>query len=179
MKTDDSTLRWTQLEERVIFRNEYVGFRNDLAKRPDGKNVDYVVVENRSYTTVMCLDEDGRTILVKQYRYPWMQLSWEAPSGLIEDGESPEECAHREVLEETGYEVISISPLLKYHPSGLGPGICHLYKATVRKKGEQHLDSNEFIQVEAFERQEIERMIRENDIKHGSTLLGWAYMAFM
>lgn len=175
MKSDESDLKWNQLEERVIFRNEFVGVRNDIAQRPDGVKVEYAVVENRSYATVMCFDEDGQVILVKQFRYPWMSSSWEAPSGILEDDESPEECARREVREETGYEVIKLVSLSKYHPTGLGPGVCHLFTATVRKEGVQTLDDNEFIQVGVYKPEEVKRMIRENIIVHGSTLLGWAY----
>jgi hypothetical protein len=102
---DDKKQRWSSVEERVVFRSSFVGFRNDRARRPDGKIVDYVVLENRDYSVAICKNIDGNFIFVRQFRYPWMQASWETPSGLLEPNETPQDAAIREVLEETGYMV--------------------------------------------------------------------------
>ncbi len=55
---------WKQLEERVIFRNRFIGLRNDLVLRPDGQQLEYVDFEGRDFVTVICQTIDGKIILV-------------------------------------------------------------------------------------------------------------------
>ena len=88
MQKDDDDLKWSSVEERIVFRSSFVGFRNDRARRPDGKIVDYIVLENRDYSAVICKNVDGKFVLVRQFRYPCMQASWETPSGLLEPEET-------------------------------------------------------------------------------------------
>lgn len=173
MFTDDDELKWSSVEERVVFRSNFVGFRNDRARRPDGKIVDFIVLENRDYSAVICKNVDGKFVLVRQFRYPWMQASWETPSGLLEQKESPSEAATREVLEESGFIVLNIKKMIKCHPSGMGPGFCHLFFAEVDEGGEQSLDSSEFIKVGLFSADEIDAMIESGDIIHMTSVLGW------
>jgi ADP-ribose pyrophosphatase len=173
LQVDDDELKWSLVEERVVFRSNFVGFRNDRARRPDGKVVDYVVLENRDYSAAICKNIDGKFVLVRQFRYPWMQASWETPSGLLEPNEKPREAAVREVMEETGYKVIKIKKMIECHPSGMGPGYCHIFYAEVEKSGRQSLDPTEFIRAELFSSDEIERMIEEGKIIHMTSILGW------
>lgn len=170
---DNYPYQWTQVEERVLFRNDYIGLRNDRARRPDGVIIDYIVLENKNYSAALCLDQDNRLVMIRQYRYPWGLASWEIPSGIIDQGETPEECAIREVKEETGYEVIAIETLLRFHPTGLGSGECHLFLARVRTSGEQTLDPSEFIQVGVFEQAQVDIMIGKGEIVHTASLMGW------
>ncbi|MHA1961041.1 MAG: NUDIX hydrolase [Candidatus Thorarchaeota archaeon] len=174
MNSGDSNVKWTMLDQRVVFRNSFVGLRNDSVRRPDGEIIDFIVVENRNYSAVVCFDDYGSVILVKQYRYPWEQLSWEIPSGLVESGETPKECATREVQEETGYFVNSIKPLIRYHPTGLGPGWCHIFLAEVEKGHKQPLEPHEIVKVDAFKPELVDRMILTGEIVHAATILGWS-----
>lgn len=173
MQNDDDELKWSSVEERVVFRSSFVGFRNDRARRPDGKIVDYIVLENRDYSAAICKNNDGNFVFVRQFRYPWMQASWETPSGLLEPNESPTEAAIREVLEETGHHVKSIEKMAKCHPSGMGPGYCHLFYAEVEDGGKQTLDSTEFIKVGIFTAEEINELLEDGQIIHMTTVLGW------
>ena len=173
LNIDDEKLRWSSVEERVVFRSSFVGFRNDRAKRPDGKIVDFIVLENRDYSAAICKNVDGNFVFVRQFRYPWMQASWETPSGLLEPEESPSDAAKREVLEETGYVVRKLEKMVKCHPSGMGPGYCHLYYAEVEEGGKQTLDSTEFIQVGIFSADEIDKLIENSQVIHMTTVLGW------
>jgi ADP-ribose pyrophosphatase len=135
--------------------------------------VEYIVLENRDYSAAICKNVDGKFVLVRQFRYPWMQASWETPSGLLEPNETARDAAIREVLEETGYMVTEIEKMVKCHPSGMGPGYCHLFTAEVKEGGKQALDSTEFIKVGLFSADEIDKMIEDSQIIHMTTVLGW------
>ncbi len=174
MLHDDSDLEWKQIEERVVFRSTFLGLRNDLAQRPDGEVVDYVVVEYRDYSSVTCVvPDDAKVVLVRQFRYPWMQASWESPSGLIDPGETAEEAAIRETREETGYRIESVQPLARYHPTGLGPVWCNLFFGAVGDVTDQQPDPGEFLRVGLFSFDEVDRMIEDGEIVHAATIMGW------
>ncbi|UYP45991.1 hypothetical protein NEF87_002276 [Candidatus Lokiarchaeum ossiferum] len=173
MKFDDSELKWKTVEERVVFENKFIRLRNDIASRPDGVNVDFIVVENKSFASVICKTKDHKLPMVRQFRYPWMAASWEIPSGIIDPGELPEDAAVREVEEETGYRVTNLRFLMKFHPFGIAKGWCYLFYADVEEGNGQALDPNEFLQMQLFTPEEIDLLQDEGDLIHASTLVGW------
>ena len=75
--------------------------------------------------------EDGRVVLVRQYRYAVDSLVWELPAGRRDPGETPEEGARRELEEEVGLRAGALEPLLVFWTT---PGFCdevmHLFRAT-------------------------------------------------
>ncbi|MHA1401477.1 MAG: NUDIX hydrolase [Candidatus Heimdallarchaeaceae archaeon] len=164
---------WKTIEKRAVFRNNFIGLRNDLVQKPDKEIVEFVVVEQKNFVATLCVTIDGQILLIKQYRYPWLQSSIEIPAGLIEDNENPQISAIREVKEETGYKVQSIQPLLKYHPVAYSNGWGYIFFAEVEEAGSQELDPNEFIEVEKYSKNEVEEMINQGKIFHGSTILAW------
>lgn len=164
---------WTKVKEKVIFRNPYIGLRNDDVLTPDGKLQKYIVVENRDFVDVFCVTPENTFIMVHQYRYPWQQFSWEPPAGVIEPGELPETAARREVEEETGYQVTSLTLLAKVHPFAMTQGWAYVFLAEVRSGGQQHLDESEFLEYAPKTIDEIEKLIHDGQFAHGISLLGW------
>ena len=174
MATNDDNIKWETVEERVIFRNEYIGLRNDKAKRPDGKIVDYGVIGNRDFSGVVCLTTQKKLVLVRQYRYPWQAFSWEIPSGVIESGETPEDAAYREIKEETGFSIKELHFLVKSHPFGMARGWSYLYFAELDANQIEglSLDPNEFLYTGYFSLEEVCDMIKFGQIIHAPSLLG-------
>jgi 8-oxo-dGTP pyrophosphatase MutT (NUDIX family) len=97
-----------------------------------------------------------KIILVKQFRYPINMFSIEFPAGLIDNGESPETTALRELLEETGYKgkVTSVSPPL-CTSAGITSEIIYLVDIEITSGGEQELDDSEEIEVLEFNRRNV------------------------
>ncbi|MEE9377654.1 MAG: NUDIX hydrolase [Candidatus Lokiarchaeia archaeon] len=161
---------WKQLEERVIFRNRFIGLRNDLVLRPDGQQIEYVVIEGRDFVTVICQTTESKIILVDAYPYPWQIKTKTAAGGIIDKGETPEEAAIRETEEETGYKVENITFLGKTKISFLNIVWNYLYFAIVKKNNSKPIDSNEIISVNEFFIEEVHKMINNGDILHSSTM---------
>lgn len=176
----DDKLKWETVEERIIFRNKYLGLRNDKVLRPDGKNAEYVVVENRNFVSVVCLTNEGKIILVRQFRYPWKAFSWELPSGIIEQNEPPESAAIREIKEETGFDIKELSFLKKCHPFAIANGWSYLFFAILEdsKPDTLKLDEGEFLYAQHFHPREVMNYIKSDEILHAPSIMAF-YIALV
>lgn len=130
---DSNQHTWRQLQERVIFRNKYIGLRNDLVQMPDGRETEYAVIEGRDFVRVLCKTNMNKILLAKCFIYPWNTLTWTAVGGVIDPGETPEQAAKREAEEETGYSIKKVTLLLKCHPTFLNIAWNYVFFAEVEK----------------------------------------------
>lgn len=101
-KRPERTNPWKTLGTRQIYRNPWIGVREDAVLRPDGTEGIYGVVETPLAAGVLALTEDERVYLVGQWRYAMRQWSWEIVEGGAAPGESSLEAARRELREEAG-----------------------------------------------------------------------------
>ena len=174
MDVENKNLDWKQVEKSTVFKDEFIGVRNDLVELPDASTIKFTVVESKEFVVVLCQKEEDEFILVNQFRYPWMQTSLEFVAGFIDSGETPEMSAKREVEEETGYVVQSIVPLLHFHPTTIVSGhIGYLFYATIEEGGKLNRDPVEFIEVKSCSSIEVDRLIKDKQIIHGPSLLAW------
>ena len=112
--------------------------------------------------------------VLKEYRYPIKSWSYEFAAGVIDDGESPEEAAVREVAEETGYIVDNLVSLGEFYPSfGATNEIIYLFFASCTRKESSSLEFTEFITYETMTAIEVEQLIASGEFKHGAGLAAW------
>ncbi len=131
------------------------------------------VVEHQGSVVVLPVLSDGRVLLVRQYRYAVGDFLWELVAGGIEPGESPLQAAQRELREESGYEARRFSRLLTFYPTpGFATEEMYLYLATGLRAGAARPESDEALEVRAFTRRELERMIHRGTLRDGKTLVG-------
>jgi len=117
------------------------------------------------------LDEE-RIILVNQYRYGVQDNMWELPAGTINIGESPIQCAQREIEEELGYQAkkwIKINSC--YSSPHYSTEIIHSFIAENLLKTETNLDEDEIIEVRIFTKQDVKKMMRDGQIVDAKTLI--------
>jgi ADP-ribose pyrophosphatase len=93
----------------------------DTVRLPNGKRAEREVVVHPEVVAMLPVLEDGRLVLVRQYREAVGEVLLEVPAGGIDGGETPEEAARREMKEETGYAVGSMELLSTFYSS---PGFC-------------------------------------------------------
>jgi 8-oxo-dGTP pyrophosphatase MutT (NUDIX family) len=104
---------WTTLSSREVYLNPWIRVREDAVLKPNGTPGIYGVVEYRNRAVgVVPIDDQDHTWLVGQYRYTQNRYEWEIPEGGCPEGESLEDCARRELLEETGLIAAHLEPLL-------------------------------------------------------------------
>ena len=75
------------------------------------------IVEHQGAVAIVALTDDDKVVLIKQFRKPIEQVIWEIPAGKLEIGETPKECAIRELKEETGYSAKNIKLIHKFFTS--------------------------------------------------------------
>jgi 8-oxo-dGTP pyrophosphatase MutT (NUDIX family) len=121
---------WTCVEAIDAFDAGAFLVRRDRVLKPDGLPGNYTFVEAPSdFCVVVALDGAGRVTLVRQWRYPWGESSWELPAGHLEPGESGLAAAQRELQEEAGLIAASWQPLALLHNSASLTAHSHLFLA--------------------------------------------------
>jgi ADP-ribose pyrophosphatase len=76
-----------------------------VARKSPGSNEPHYLIDSTDFVSLVVLNTENRLLLVRQYRPAVKRMTLEVPSGHVEIGETPEEAARKELLEETGYVV--------------------------------------------------------------------------
>ncbi len=156
-----------------VFSGRLLKVQRDHVTLPNGNDTTREYIRHPGAVAIVPVLEDGRVVLVKQCRYPLGTLLWEIPAGKLDRGEAedPDECAKRELSEETGYDAAHWQRLVSIATTpGFSDEIIHLYKAWGLQEYAQHTDEDEFIGVQAFSPEQLKRMIAEGELYDAKTL---------
>lgn len=137
----------------------------------EGRKVKREMIEHRGAAAMLAFDEDGKVILVKQHRFPHGYVL-EIPAGTLEKREDPEECAFRELEEETGYRAKKMTHMITYYPSiGYNTEAIHCYLASgLKKLTDLKLDEDEILSVVKIDLKKLLRMIKSGEIQDSKTI---------
>jgi len=161
-------LKWKLLSSNYLFKDLWFTVRKDTCLTPGGKIVSpYYVYEFPTWVTVVPVTEDGRIVMLHQYRHALGESCIEIPGGCVDHTDKNlQAAAARELKEETGYEFSSYDYLGKTsaNPS-TNNNLMHMFLAKGGKKvAEQSLDGNEEIEVELMTVKEVKKLLKENKI---------------
>ena len=95
------------IDSEYVFKGKLINVKRDIVTTVNGESV-RELVEHRDGAVIMALKPDGKLIMERQFRKPVETVVFEAPAGKIDEGETPEEAALRELKEETGYTASAI-----------------------------------------------------------------------
>ena len=160
------------MSRRRVYEGKVVALDVDLVEEPGGVQAVREVVRHRGSVAVLPVHDDGRVVLVRQYRYPVDAKVWELPAGRLDPGETVEEGARRELEEEVGLQPARLEPLSVFYTT---PGFCdetmHLFRATALRAVPPRPDADERIEAGVFTLEEARDMIRRGDVREGKTLV--------
>jgi len=152
--------------------------RKDITVNPrTGREHEMFVMEHPDWVNVIPLTADEQVVMVEQWRHGTRSIHLETPGGLADPHESVQQCARRELLEETGYEAGEVISLATVHPNpSIQNNLQHYIVATnCRRVREPALDHAEDIAVRLVRLADIPRMIEAGEITHGIVIGAFYY----
>ncbi len=157
------------IESEQLYKGKVVQLRLDTVSLPDGRQKKREILVHPGAAAIVPFLND-KILLVEQFRTAIGRTTLEIPAGTLEEGESSEECAKRELIEETGYHASQWEKLTEYYPSpGYSSEVIHIFKAggltevsTVKAE----------LPIHSVELQEVQDRIRAGEIRDGKTIVG-------
>ncbi len=161
------------LSSQRIYDGRILSLRVDRVLLENGQETVREVIDHQGAAGVVAFDEEGKLLMVRQYRYPIGREMLELPAGKIDLGETPLQCAARELLEETGYKAERLVLLGRLYPAAAyDVEIVHLYYAQGLTPARQSLDADEILSVEHIDFDEAVRMVLDDEILDSKTQIG-------
>ena len=168
----------TRISSTEAFTGRVFTVTSDRVAMPNGRTVTLDVVRHRGSVVLLPMEDDGRIVLIRQYRYALDRWIWELPAGSLDAGEDPAAAAARECHEEIGLLPGRVAFAGAWYPT---PGFCtevmNYYRlGDLRERGADdppaHRDEDEDIRVHVFTLDEARAMVRRGDIVDLKTAWG-------
>lgn len=161
------------IRSEYVYRGKVVTLRRDYVVMGDGAEAVREVVEHRGAVAVVPKLDAGTILLVRQYRQAVGEMLLEIPAGTLEEGESPEACAARELEEEVGYRAGRLRKLFQqYLAPGYSSEILHVFVGEDLLPASAHPDADEELETVAVAVHDVERMIRSGEICDAKSIAG-------
>lgn len=165
--------RETTTASETIYEGRVINLRKDEVRLSNGHVTQREIVEHRGAICVLPVGDDGKILLVRQFRKPAEQVLLELPAGSLEKKEDPVDCAHRELTEECGLEATQMTPLFQCY---LAPGYSSEYMYGFVARGLRKVDAqpeeDEILELENYSLQELLPMIADGRIRDAKTICG-------
>lgn len=162
-----------RIDRKLIHKGVLFEYYQDTMKLPNGNEATWDMIVHKGAAACVAVDNDGKLVMVRQYRPALERETIEIPAGGLNAGEEndTQAAAVRELEEETGYKAGKVEKLLSiYTTVAFCTEKIDIYLATQLTKAERHLDEDEDVDVEAFELDELLGMIRNGKIMDSKTV---------
>ena len=161
--------KWEKIESKVIHKNPWYELVQDDVLMPSGQQGKYTYVNRKDAAIIIPMTENGDIYIIKQYRYPLQEFTWEFPAGCKSVGsEEVGESAKRELLEEVGLVAQQWDFLGElFYAAGTSNQRAKVFLARGLEKQNATPDLTEFITFKTVPFAELEDMVKKNEIKEG------------
>ncbi|HEY9076009.1 MAG TPA: NUDIX hydrolase [Anaerolineaceae bacterium] len=158
------------LGRKSIYSGRIFALNRVEARLPDGQVRQFDVIQHNGAVALLVLDDEENLWLVRQYRIATGKSLLEIPAGSLEPGETPAECAAREIREETGMASRSITHLASFY---LAPGYSseylHIFLARDLYPSPLAGDADEFLDIQKVPAREALAMAQRGEFADGKT----------
>lgn len=166
------TEEFKRLSRDLVYKGSIIDFYKDTVQVPNGNIVKWDFIKHKGAAAVVPVLDNGKILMVQQYRNALDQDTLEVPAGgLNNEAEPTKIAAGRELEEETGYRSDDLEFLISIYTT---VAFCNekidIYVARNLVKSHQHLDEDEFINVEAYDVKELIQMIYSGKIQDSKTI---------
>lgn len=164
--------KFERIKRELKYHGSIIDVYQDRMKIPNGNTADWDFIGHKGAAAVVPVMEDGRILMVRQYRNALERYTLEIPAGGRDSAQEPTiVCAARELEEETGYRCEHLEPLISIYTT---VAFCNekidIYVARDLIPSKQHLDEDEFVDVEAHTVEELCGKILAREIQDSKTV---------
>ncbi len=164
------------IESEVVYDGPIFRIRKHKVRAVGGKTAYRDILEHNGAAVVLAIKDDGKILMVRQYRLAMGREMLELPAGKIDGDEDPKETAIRELQEETGFIPKETRFLTTISPScGYTTELIHIYLCTGLTPGETHFDDTEDLDLCEFTAEELIQQIMDGTIQDAKTIVGILY----
>ena len=161
-----------RIKRDLAYRGAVLDVYDDTMLTPDGKTVHYDFIHHNGAAAVVPVREDGKILMVRQFRNAIDRETIEIPAGKLDTIDEPGiVCASRELEEETGYRSENLEKLITIRTT---VALCNekneIFTARNLIPSKQHLDADEYIDVEAYTIEELKEKILNQEIEDSKTI---------
>jgi ADP-ribose pyrophosphatase len=164
------------LKSEMIYEGPVFGLRRDEVLEPSGVRATREVITHPGSVVVLPVLQDGRIVMIRQYRHATRQYLWELVAGRIDEGESVKKAAARELLEETGYRAKRFTVFMDVFPT---PGFLeermYILLAEGLTAGEAQPEEDEKIISHAYRVGELRQMLKTGQLRDAKSIAGILY----
>jgi ADP-ribose pyrophosphatase len=170
---DDDHLIERRLGGRTLLEGGFLEVRRDEVALPDGTLATREYIQHPGAVAVVPILDDGRIVLVRQFRYPISRTIVEFPAGKRDPGESTLDCARRELAEETGYRAREWAYACEIHnAAAYSTESIWIWFARGLVPGPQRLDAGEFVEVATLGEAELDALAAGSGLPDVKTRIG-------
>ena len=157
---------------KELYKGRNFSFVVENITLPNGHTTEHGIIRHPGSTGIVPILDDGRVVMLRQYRHAVGEYLLEIPAGTTEPGESPLECAMRELEEETAFSAKEMIAIGTVHilPAYSDERI-HIYLARGLSAATQHLDQDEVLQVVTYTFEELMGFVEDGTITDALTVL--------
>jgi ADP-ribose pyrophosphatase len=166
---------WKRLSHSVLFTNPWWVYKRDEYLLPNGNRREYHYVHTNGSSMVVPVRDDGRILMVNQYRYLVERESLEFPCGGVKAGSTHDQTARHEFAEETGFAARQLFQVGEFNPyNGITDEMCRVYVARELHHVGSNPDETEEFELLAFTAEDIDRKIASGEMWDGMSIAAWA-----
>jgi ADP-ribose pyrophosphatase len=164
------------LKSKILYQGKVFRLQRDTVIEPGGVRADRDIIVHPGSVVVLPIFDDGRVLLIRQYRHSVGEFLWELVAGRKEPGESPAAGARRELIEETGYTARRLRKLMRVIPT---PGFVNewmwIFAAEGLQQGEAQPEEDEKITARKFTLEQVDSMIEKGTLHDAKSICGLLY----
>lgn len=161
-----------RIDRKLMYKGAIIDVYQDTVEIPNGNIAKWDFIDHKGAAAVVPVTKEGKILMVRQYRNALERDTLEIPAGGLASRQEPMiVCASRELEEETGYRSEELEFLIRIRTT---VAFCNeqieVFVARNLQKTQQHLDEDEYVDVEEYEPKELLGMIYEGTLQDSKTV---------
>lgn len=166
-------MQWRNLGENDVYANKWFTIRLADVELPDGRHLDHYLLRQRPVALATIIDETDRVLLLWRHRFITDTWGWELAAGVVDPGETIEDAARREMIEETGWCPGELRHLATVEPSnGFSDATHHIYWASDGEYLGPPVDDFESDRIEWVPLKDVPDMVARGEVRSANAVAG-------